>query len=460
METECVIGPPGTGKTYYIEQDIAKKRPTYKYITYNRSMAQQSRERLNSEKTTTGTLHSIISQTLGLHEFISAKEINIFAKKMGLDTEYFNYEEQQHETKMDRFLRYYAYNVNTMQKPRMINGEPLNIPYLTEAYNDYKLKIGKLDYNDVLGEGARHKGYYSPTLYLDEAQDFSKIMWRIIDNWECDRRVIVGDDDQAIYSFLGASIDGFRAHIQKPYVLSQSHRISDDVRALADDIIGPARTILKQYHGIGKTVLKNYAWHDFLNLSGTKAILCRTNAMAHKLSNMTDAIIFSINVEHRYSNGWTKRVIKLLDIMNKMPKIKPEEFQYLVKNTPAGMWVRGTKTQVLRAPQLFTYDRMKGALKKANIIDKLLIKDQEKKRIISYLGKPLPPVVYVDTMHSTKGLEFDHVIVGTDCPRNISINDDERRLLYVAATRAKLTLGFRYFKFYANNYRISNRIRV
>lgn len=44
------------------------------------------------------------------------------------------------------------------------------------------------------------------------------------------------------------------------------------------------------------------------------------------------------------------------------------------------------------------------------------------------------------TAHKSKGREWDTVVLGTDFPPACDMNDDDRRLLYVAATRAKLVL--------------------
>ena len=63
------------------------------------------------------------------------------------------------------------------------------------------------------------------------------------------------------------------------------------------------------------------------------------------------------------------------------------------------------------------------------------------------------PKVTLMTVHAAKGLEFKHVfIVGVEeelFPSAMSMNsmmevEEERRLLYVAITRAKLTFDMRY----------------
>ena len=449
MEKVTVLGPPGTGKTHFIESDIKQhsRNEGYTYIVYNVGMAKEARQRLDAPKDVAGTLHSMVARKLGLHSFVEQKEINEWATKEGLSIK----STQEHESDLNRFLTAYDYHANTMTNPMKVLSEKLDIPYLTDRYDSWKMKLGKMDYTDILKEGAEHD-YYSPTLYLDEAQDLTPLMWKIIDRWSCERRVIVGDDDQAIYSFRGASLPLFKGHIEKPQILDTSYRFGDNVRKAADLILGTARKIQKNYIGIGETEIRRMSWNDFISLDGSKAILVRTNRMAYQLSTTQGAAIFPINKEHSYSNGWTHRVMRLADIMRRFPQISSEEFQYVVKYSPADMWVRGTKARILKQPDIFSYNLMKKRLGNSDIVERMEIKPEEKRNIMMSLLRGLPPVVFLDTMHSVKGMEWDHVLVASDRPGNIFVNDDERRLLYVAATRARQSLSFLYFNFYKQYY--------
>lgn len=58
-------------------------------------------------------------------------------------------------------------------------------------------------------------------------------------------------------------------------------------------------------------------------------------------------------------------------------------------------------------------------------------------------GTANPGGIYFSTMHRAKGLEFDRVIVigSTKMLGEISETDDQRKLLYVAMTRAKRSAG-------------------
>ena len=110
MEKVTVLGPPGTGKTHFIESDIKKHNGDYTYIVYNVGMAKEARERLDAPKDVAGTLHSMVARKLGLHNFIEQKEINEWATKEGLSIK----STQEHESVLNRFLTAYDCHANTM----------------------------------------------------------------------------------------------------------------------------------------------------------------------------------------------------------------------------------------------------------------------------------------------------------------------------------------------------------
>jgi superfamily I DNA/RNA helicase len=62
------------------------------------------------------------------------------------------------------------------------------------------------------------------------------------------------------------------------------------------------------------------------------------------------------------------------------------------------------------------------------------------------------PEVYVDTIHSTKGLEFDHVFIFIDMPRPYMFSLEEKRVIYTGITRARQSLDYSYRGFYSEKY--------
>ena len=441
MESITVIGPPGTGKTYYIEQMIKTiNNSNYLYLTYNVSMAQHARMMIEDDRHKIGTIHSIMAQKNGIiPPFIKTEDQIQFAKKYGL-TYAKSLDEWTGQSELERFLRYYDRTENLMEKPRQPANETLNMPYLFYEYKKWKELQGKKDYTDILIEASKNK-YYADIVFVDEAQDLSPLMWKIIDNIECSKRYIVGDPHQSINEFRGVRIEDFIKRIGKKTILEKSYRFGDNIRVLGDAILGRARLIDIQYRGIGNTEIDRHDINSFTRLPGSKAILCRTNALANMLANRLPYAMIPINPEHGYGNGWTKTTFKIAEIMRKWPSINAEEFRYIVEHSPADLWVRGTKSKVKKEMTLFSYDLMKRRMSPVEIVGKLNI-DQKAKDNARRLMVDNVPVIYIDTIHAAKGLEWDHVIIANDFPQKLEINDEERRLFYVAVTRAKKTLDF------------------
>ena len=441
MESITVIGPPGTGKTYYIEQMIKTiNNSNYLYLTYNVSMAQHARMMIEDDRHKIGTIHSIMAQKNGIiPPFIKTEDQIQFAKKYGL-TYAKSLDEWTGQSELERFLRYYDRTENLMEKPRQPANETLNMPYLFYEYKKWKELQGKKDYTDILIEASKNK-YYADIVFVDEAQDLSPLMWKIIDNIECSKRYIVGDPHQSINEFRGVRIQDFIKRIGKKTILEKSYRFGDNIRVLGDAILGRARLIDIQYRGIGNTEIDRHDINSFTRLPGSKAILCRTNALANMLANRLPYAMIPINPEHGYGNGWTKTTFKIAEIMRKWPNINAEEFRYIVEHSPADLWVRGTKSKVKKEMTLFSYDLMKRRMSPLEIVGKLNI-DQKAKDNARRLMVDNVPVIYIDTIHAAKGLEWDHVIIANDFPQKLEINDEERRLFYVAVTRAKKTLDF------------------
>lgn len=91
------------------------------------------------------------------------------------------------------------------------------------------------------------------------------------------------------------------------------------------------------------------------------------------------------------------------------------------------LWQKGSLTYEKRQKEPYT----------------VLVRTNHLRRMIE---KVLPEHVQVMTIHGSKGLEFDHVVIFGVAqrifPHRYNDFDEEVRLLYVAATRAKKTLAF------------------
>ena len=455
MESKTILGPPGTGKTYRIEKLIKDNgSDDFLYLTYNRSMAKGARERIEADKHHVATIHSAMASMNGIGPFVDGKDIKAFCDDYGLTYPKGIKILEDGETDWERFSRYYDMVINTMNKPYQPMNERMSMRFLFDAWKKYKENIGKFDYTDVLEIGSQHT-YYKQFLYIDEAQDMSPLMWRIIDNIDCEKRYIVGDPHQSIYGFRGIDVREFVKRTNDYEILGESHRYGDNLRELAERALAGGTVMRMPYVGLGETEIDRYTMRSMMALDGTKAILCRTTNLARNIANQLPYAVLPINHEHGYGNGWTQTAFKIAGIMQKWPNIDAVEFAYIVEHSPASLWARGTKAKVKREPTIFSYDMLKTKMGPDEIINRMDIPDKVKINAKRLLIENVP-VVYCDTIHAAKGLEFDHVMLTLDLPQMISdaMTPEEYRILYVGMTRARKSIQFLDTGFYKGSYRI------
>lgn len=99
-----------------------------------------------------------------------------------------------------------------------------------ELYEEYKKAIGVIDYTAII-EKALDEDKSIPKfkiIFVDEAQDFSKLQWTFVEKLFCKAQhvYIAGDDDQAINESTGASAQIFVDYkFDEEILLNQSYRI-------------------------------------------------------------------------------------------------------------------------------------------------------------------------------------------------------------------------------------------
>lgn len=107
---------------------------------------------------------------------------------------------------------------------------PARAQRFVAGYEELKSDTGLRDFTDILLMAEKQRVIPRlRALFVDEAQDFSPLQWRIIDYWRAAAETVTlcGDDDQAIYNFQGADARLFldRATEGTSTVLSQSYRL-------------------------------------------------------------------------------------------------------------------------------------------------------------------------------------------------------------------------------------------
>ena len=262
---------------------------------------------------------------------------------------------------------------------------------IVKRYEDYKDQKGLYDFTDILEKATKIRLPSFDYVVVDEAQDLTPLQWKLIYNIPVNKELIVaGDDDQAIFEWAGANAHGMSNVPGDTIILDKSYR-------LPSSILNYSKKILSK---IRKRESKDFA-------------------PAYEGGSVT------------YSNTF----YNLLSIL------KDNKFKAIL--------VRDNFIKADIEKLLFTYNLpyksiLKGKYKKAYEAGKEI-----PLKYLNYFKKVEGKDIIFDvrTIHKSKGLEWDNVIVIADLNSKITDSlfhqseiDTEARNWYVAATRARKNL--------------------
>ena len=264
-------------------------------------------------------------------------------------------------------------------------------------------------------------------IYLDESQDTNSCVLDIFLN-QADhaKLVLVGDSFQSIYQWRG-SVNAMEKVEGAEGVLTKSFRFGSPIADIANHILDGAFHL----EGFEEVESKVSVGREVVDKAKPYTIIYRTN-----MNLLFDALDLlskgkSVNVNFDTSD-FTKMVTSAVELFNgNVNKVKHEEI------VPYESW-ESFKTEAKNQPEL---NRI------ANIVES---GDDERviKTLHRYKAKGDEKITLV-TAHRSKGLEWDQVWLSDDFPsvydkngKFIGLNDAERNLLYVAATRAKKALKY------------------
>lgn len=259
------IGPPGTGKTTWIVQQVNRavkrgRRPMLCSLTKAASSEAGSRMEfgVDFEPSQVRTLHSHCFHTLGRPQLVSTEEhlidwnqwcdheLRIPAWKLSkaiLNDRKKNEEgakpfKSLADQMYERSLVYRA----RMTAPAMI---PAGIRSFMESFSEWRKLSGLCDFTDLIERCLKESP--SPicepdVLFVDEAQDHDRLELTLIRKWAAaaDWLVLVGDPDQNLYDWKGAEPEAFYATDLPPErttILEQSYRVPRAVHAVAANMI-------------------------------------------------------------------------------------------------------------------------------------------------------------------------------------------------------------------------------
>jgi DNA helicase II / ATP-dependent DNA helicase PcrA len=373
------------------------------------------------------------------------------------------------------------------------------------AYEAVNAERGQLDFEDLLllvagaiesdrGIAAEVRERYRH-FTVDEYQDVSPLQQRLLDAWLGDRDdvCVVGDPNQTIYSFTGASPSYLRTFAQRfdgatVVRLVRDYRSTAQVVGLANQVIPGAKLVAQGGDGPGPT-FSGYD-HEPAEAAATAARIKALRAQGVALREM--AVLFRVNAQSEvYEDALTEAGIAYVVRGGRRFFDRPEVREAVVllrgaarsaadadstelvetvtdvlssagftTEPPGAAGAARERWESLRALVGLAEEVAAGnaAATLGDFVDELAARAE---------AQHAPPVegVTLASLHAAKGLEWDAVflvglvdgtvpITHASTPEQV---EEERRLLYVGVTRARRHLALSWAYARANGGRRSRK---
>jgi superfamily I DNA/RNA helicase len=456
-----VVGPPGTGKTRRLLNEVhkyvQKGTPLNKigYFAFTRKAAGEARDRFldkNEDLTKKDikyfqTLHSLAFNNLGLREENVMQEGNYKAigETCGIQIKYASYETNNFNGIFSSNSEYLSLiNLARVKQISVEQQFDLNehLTWITRGkllaiekeINNYKQTYSLIDFTDMLqkflDEG---KPPSFKVIFVDEAQDLSLIQWSMIkkieEETQCDVW-IAGDDDQAIFGWAGADVNSFIKWKSREILLSQSERVPRLVQQAALNIIQRIyfNRISKDYlpKDTKGNIYQRYKLNDVDLTKGDWLILTRTKSLWKPIPPFLKRKGLYFNTVEGNSIG--KTLYEDIQTWNELkqgltpPDIKRQRLEEIT----------GTKNFDINLNWDEAFKNV--AFAKRQYMKAMLLNGED-------LSKP--PRIKVSTIHGAKGGEATNVVLFLNQTANTikgskksqAKQEEEFRVWYVGVTR-------------------------
>jgi superfamily I DNA/RNA helicase len=309
-----VVGPPGTGKTRrllnevqkYVNKGIPLSR--IGYFAFTRKAAGEARDRFLKIKTELTkkdikyfqTLHSLAFNRLGLKEENVMQDLNYKAigDTCGIQIKYASYETNNWNGIFSSDSEYLGLiNLARVKQISVLEQLDLNehlsrierdkLDAIDKEINNYKKIYNLIDFTDMIQKFLDTNDTPKfDVIFVDEAQDLSLIQWSMINKIEQDTGCdvwVAGDDDQAIFGWAGADVDSFINYDAEEIPLTKSERVPSSIQKIALDVINRIQDnrIDKKYFPKSELgeIYERYKISDIDMTTGDWLILTRTKSI-------------------------------------------------------------------------------------------------------------------------------------------------------------------------------------
>jgi len=309
-----VVGPPGTGKTRRllneVQRYVNKGTPLNRigYFAFTRKAAGEARDRflkINTHLTKKDiqyfqTLHSLAFNKLGLKEENVMQDLNykVIGETCGIQIKYATYETNNWNGIFSSDSEYLSMiNLARVKQISVMDQLDLNehlskierdkLDAIEKEINNYKEIYGLIDFTDMIQKFLdKNIQLNFDVVFVDEAQDLSLIQWAMINKIEKDTGCdvfVAGDDDQAIFGWAGADVDSFINYDAEEIPLKQSERVPSSIQKTALNVINRIQEnrIDKEYFPKSETgqIFERYRLSDIDMSTGDWLILTRTKSL-------------------------------------------------------------------------------------------------------------------------------------------------------------------------------------
>lgn len=452
-----IVGPPGTGKTTtllnllddYLGRGVSPKDVGYISFTVKAADEAKSRatERFGFRKDELPwfrTLHSLAFRWLRLDTkmIMKRQHYSQICEKLGI--EYSGFMVLDEGVMLpggyagDRMLFHEG-----LARVRMISlAEQYNrstedfslseLSRLKSTLEAYKDSYSLMDFNDMLTLMLAEK---SPprfkVLFIDEAQDLSRLQWAVVHKLiaNSEQVYIAGDDDQAIFAWAGADPDSFINMPGQVTTLAKSYRLPKAVHRLSEAVIrGVSNRRPKEFSSRDEEGLVSFVSDisDIDMSQGDWLVLARNKYLLNPAEQLCEMEGFAYDSKDSPMRTDQAAAIRAYENLRAGKDITDDD-RALIKKY--GAKVDGTGPIWHEAFTRLGQD-----------VKDYFIACLRRKESITRT-----PRIKLSTIHGAKGGEATNVVIYSDMSYKsfeemTNDPDNELRVFYVAATRAKQNL--------------------